>query len=115
VRRLFVLTMLVLLPLRGLAADMLGIEMALARGAGAGAAVMAPDCLPQAHAHGDPAQAESDPGSDSCGSCELCLTALQLPAVDLCIASLSGSDEPPSRGTTFLSALPAPSLRPPIS
>lgn len=120
-RQFLVLMMIVLLPLRGWAGDLMGLQMATHQGSHAEAAVtphaMPSDCLMHkanpATPADDPVPAAPDHGG--CSSCQLCLPLAASPAVHLHIVSFARHAKPAMGDTGFASALPSLALKPPIS
>jgi hypothetical protein len=119
-RRWLVLVMVLLMPLRALAGDFMGVQMALGGGLpSASAGAMPADCpmLAQAHAaaHPDAGAVLSSGGAPGCTSCDLCLPIAEWPAATLEVATFAGHEQPLMGGVAFESVAPAPSLKPPIS
>jgi hypothetical protein len=118
-RTLVLILMIALLPLRTWAAEGMTVRMAheqVLAANGAATEAMPEDCPMTAQAHADPAgDADSDPTAGvHCASCHLCAAAAAAPEV----ARTAGPapERAPGRTTSrYLSADPAPDLRPPIS
>lgn len=120
-RRLFVFLMIVLLPLRGWAGDLMSVRMALGSPA-VQTASMPSDC--PMHAQADTASHEgassgdgthSRGGMGNCSSCELCIPLAQLAVAPLDMVSFAAHAEPRMGGVDFMSVAPAPAFKPPIS
>lgn len=112
--------MLVLLPLRGWAGDLMAIEMAAGLAMDQTAGAMPPACplhaqmTVDADADAGADQSPADP-QDRCGSCQLCLPLAEACAAELNIAVFAAHIKPLLGGIAFLSAPPAPNFKPPIS
>jgi hypothetical protein len=98
-KRLFILIMVALLPLRGWAGDLMSVQMVMGAVAPHVASVMPADCPMRAQVAAD---ASSPSGMDGCVCCDLCI-----PMAGLTWARL--------KVVAFVSASPTPTLRPPIS
>ena len=112
-RRLLLILLVFVLPLRAVAGDLMVLGMATTDAPAAAPAVpMAPDC----EMHRTSAGTEQDaPAADPSQCCSLCLPVAQTPA----FAALPRLDMaqaiPPSGDASFLSAPRARSFRPPSS
>jgi hypothetical protein len=118
VRRLFVLLMIVLLPLRGWAGDVMAVQMAASGMTSESSAVMPPDChmLDAASPSGAAdADMHASTGTPTCASCDLCLPIAELAATPSPAVSFADHVERAPRGPAFLSVAPVPSFKPPIS
>jgi hypothetical protein len=118
VRRLFVLLMIVLLPLRGWAGEIMAVQMATIGMTGESSAGMPPDChllmaSPSAATDAQDTRAGTD--MPSCESCDLCLPMAEVAAVQSLQASFADHVKRAPRGAAFLSVAPAPGFKPPIS
>ena len=119
--RCFVLLLMVLLPLRGWAGDLMAVDTALARaGNQHAAAVMPPDCPMHAQAAASAAEVDADPdtaggGMPGCGSCELCVPVAEVAAPRTDVAPLARHVKRPHASAAFTSVPVATQLRPPIS
>lgn len=111
--RLLVIIMIVLLPLRGWAGDLMSFQMAASSAVAHVADDMPPAC--PMHAQTDQAQTNhAQPDMKNCASCGLCipLADLAFSRFDLVTAT---KDTQPLFGTAnFASALVAPTAKPPI-
>lgn len=111
--RLLVIIMIMLLPLRGWAGDLMSFQMAASSTAAHAADAMPPACPMHAQtgqAHTNQAQ----PDMQDCAACGLCipLADLAFSRFDLVTAT---KDTQPLFGTAnFASALVAPTAKPPI-
>jgi hypothetical protein len=127
VKRLFILFLIVLLPLRGWAGDLMSMRMAhqpLSAGEHVGQlAAMPPDCPMHAHgqasAHFQPDQ-KADTGGDgtglmkNCASCDLCLPLAALTCARIEFAAFAVEAKPLVGVDGFASAVPPPTDKPPI-
>lgn len=114
VKRLFILLLIVLLPLRGLAGDLMGVQMATS---GLAAGAMPADC-PMKAMHAPTAAHEESAGlanADGCTSCDLCLPMAGLPSLRFDGFGFVAHAAPPMGGVVFFSASPVLALKPPIS
>jgi len=106
-QRLFLLVLIVLLPLRAWAGDFMSVQMATTSGSAAPAAhAMPPGC---------PMHATADTAMENCGSCELCIPFAEMSTSQLVIVEIAAHATPLMGGVDFISAAPAPALKPPIS
>ena len=110
-RRLVLLCLIVLLPLRAWAGDWMGLQMALDSPA-AEVAAMPADCPMHAQAGEQAAPAHAD--GSACSACDLCIpmAAWAAQPVTVSAGARHGAPQAPDRADT--SALPAPTLEPPI-
>ncbi|MEY4565026.1 MAG: hypothetical protein RLZZ618_4303 [Pseudomonadota bacterium] len=135
-RRLLVLFMICLLPLRGWAGDLMGIEMSLQAAVGTVGAHAAPHMPPNClmHVASDAASSTAGPSAgkaamagpgdaghpssgstDGCNACDLCLPIAQMAAAPGSVGHFAGHVQSAARGPASLSASPAPTIKPPIS
>jgi hypothetical protein len=114
-RRLFLLLMIVLLPLRGWAGDLMGVQMAIGGLASHSVGAMPADCpMRSMHASGhdtSPAPA----GTEGCTSCDLCLPMAQCASLRFDLVAFAALAAPPMGGVAFFSASAALAFKPPIS
>ena len=123
--RLFILFLIALLPLRGMALDRMVFQMqndgsatSLAQGAGTG---MSEDCAlhmqatSAAHGASSNADAPSDKQHKGCQSCQLCMPVAALAAITLAAIKPVPQSVPLLRATAFVSAESARLAKPPIS
>ena len=126
--RLFILLLIALLPLRGMALDRMVFQMqndgsatSLAQGAGTG---MREDCALHMQATSAAQGAGSDPDADpdqgtqqhkGCQSCQLCMPVAALTAPTLAAIKPVPQSAPLLRATAFASAESARLAKPPIS
>lgn len=118
-RRLLILVMIVLLPLRSWAGDLMGVEMAARSTVSAMAGAMPPGC---AMHHSQPSQAhtpEANVGhahSDgkTCASCGLCIPMAELAVARLEVTTFAMHTPPLMGSADFMSASLAPTVKPPI-
>ena len=109
--------MIVLLPLRGWAGDLMGVQMAVGGLASQATSAMPVDCpmtLSQASASAD------DPSptpaiAQGCTSCDLCLPMAALENLRFDLVAFAAHAVPPTGGVAFFSALPTLAFKPPIS
>jgi hypothetical protein len=130
-----VILMIVFAPLRGLAADVMAISMAVQQGApshhgvaevssapaygaaalsdcsGHHAVLTAPAPLPDLDAQAGPSEGDCP----TCASCMVCSSAALAPASGLSPSAHVPHAVPAPRSTTFSSAAPLPGFKPPIS
>ena len=117
-RRWIVLVMVVLLPLREGAGDLMSLQMVRSNPAHS-AVLMAPDC--PMHSATDASQVVGDAGAhvgsgmDSCSSCELCIPIAELPSGSLEAVSFAMHQPPSMPLLAFVSASLDPAVKPPIS
>jgi hypothetical protein len=138
VRRLFLIALIALLPLRGWAGDLMAVSMAAKPAMSQGTDAMAEDCPlhaqaapaasrvgaaapapAHADAHAD-THADAHPdarvtGSQSCCSCDLCLPMAETAVERLHIAPRARHTEPSFVGVSIVSVPAARPLEPPIS
>jgi hypothetical protein len=126
--RLFILLLIALLPLRGMALDRMVFQMqndgsatSLAQGAGTG---MSEDCAlhmqatSTAHGAGSGADADTDLGTQQhkgCQSCQLCMPVAALYASAIAAIKPVPHSVPMLRTTAFASAESTRLAKPPIS
>ncbi|HWH84515.1 MAG TPA: hypothetical protein VNU71_19980 [Burkholderiaceae bacterium] len=114
VSRLVIMFMIVLLPLRGWAGDLMSVQMATGGLASHAASGMPADC--PMHATADAAQSSPAPaGMDGCTSCDLCVPMAELSSTRFDVVAFATQAAPLTGGIAFVSAAPAPALKPPIS
>lgn len=116
--RLFLLLLIVVLPLRGWAGDLMSVQMAMNGLALQAAEIAMPaDCPMQsmqaAASTDDTTQAPA--GVPDCTTCDLCLPIAELASARFDLAPFAARAAPPLRGVAFFSASPAHALKPPIS
>ena len=114
-RRLFLLLMIALLPLRGWAADVMSIDMSVNQATSQAGASMPADCPMQLGAVSAVQGDEPGPAMQGCASCELCVPATEVGAFEMDVAAFARHAKPVGAEAGFLSATPAPSFKPPIS
>jgi hypothetical protein len=117
VKRLLVLLMILLMPLRGWAGDLMGVQMAVSGLASPAASAMPADCpMKSMHAPASVDDASPAPsGTEGCTSCDLCLPMAKLSSLRFDAVAFGVHAAPPMGGVAFLSASPALALKPPIS
>jgi hypothetical protein len=111
-KRLFILIMVALLPLRGWAGDLMSVQMAMGAVAPHVASVMPADCPMHAQVAAD---ASLSSGMDGCVCCDLCILMAGLTGARLEVVAFTAHAAPTTAEVDFVSASPAPTLRPPIS
>lgn len=117
VRRLLVLLMFCLLPLRGWAGDVMAIRMVSAPMAGTIPQDMPADCPMQIGVDhiGAGQQSTSDLGTEqTCCSCDLCLPFWEAPLQNADVVGFAGHVQRPSLGPASLNLAPSPGFKPPI-
>ena len=117
--RLFIIFLIVLLPLRGWAGDLMSVHMETSGLAPGASSVMAPDCsMRSAPAAANSASDADDPalssGMESCTSCDLCLPIAELPDAGRTTLGFAAHAKPLTSGIDFASAPLAPAMKPPI-
>lgn len=118
VLRLCLVFLIVLLPLRGLAGDLLCIQMASGGAAAGVAAAMPPDCPMHAVANAVDTETEADsnlPSVQSCDTCELCMPLAEVARWRADSAACANHAKPVLPSVAFSSASAAPRLEPPIN
>jgi len=117
VRRLLVLLMFCLLPLRGWAGDVMAIRMVSAPMAGTIPQDMPADCPMQTGGDHIGAEHQSAPDQDteqSCCSCDLCLPLWEAPRRNADVVAFAGHVQRASPGPAPLNLAPSPGFKPPI-
>ena len=114
-RRLLILILIVLLPLRGWAGNLMSVQMATSGvvSVAVEAAAMPPGCPMQAHSETDGSHPHG--GMKNCVSCGLCIPLAELACVRLDIATFAGHVQPVIGDADFESISLAPTVKPPIS
>jgi hypothetical protein len=118
VSRLFVIFMIVLLPLRGWAGDLMSLQMAMSGAAPGAASAMPADCPMHSQADASSNGADDAPmpaGMQNCSSCELCIPMAELAEARLDLLTFAAHAKPLMGRVDFISAAAAPTLKPPIS
>jgi len=122
-RRWLVLLMVVMLPLRGWAGDLMSVQMATMNAAADTVAAMPADCPMHIASHAEaqasdatePTPAHTGSGMQSCSSCELCIPLAKLACGSLEAVSFAVHEQPLMPSVDFASASLAPVVKPPIS
>ena len=122
-RFLFVALMIVLLPLRGWAGNIMAVEMASMAFAQAGVAIdasqtaMPADCpmLSQLSSGAGDQNEAALPAGCNCDTCELCLAVANLADISWSASPLLRHSSPPAFSTRFISAISALNFKPPIA
>jgi hypothetical protein len=114
VKRLVILLIIALLPLRGWAGDLMSVQMA-AGGLPAQVGAMPADCpmLSVQVDAGDVSQAPTGP--TGCASCDLCLPMAELASQQFGVITFAAHTAPAIDGVDFCSAATALAFKPPIS
>ena len=109
--------MIVVLPLRGWAGDLMSVQMATSGLAPQVALAMPADCPMQSmHAAASTDDASQPPaGALECVTCDLCLPIAELASPCFDVAPFSAHAAPPMRGVAFSSVSTALAFKPPIS
>jgi len=123
-RYLLIALMLVLLPLRGWAGNVMAIHMAVNMAATAVAQVnmsgvagmasqtpMPADCT----MHSQPSNSDVESTCGSCDTCELCLAVANLTPASWSANELTRHSSPLAFSASFSSAVRAPGFKPPIA
>ncbi len=110
--------MIVLLPLRGWAGELMGLQMAMSGTVAGAASAMPADC--PMHAEAAAASNGADdaplpPGMQNCSSCELCIPLAETAEARLDLFTFAAHAKPLMGRVDFISAPAAPTLKPPIS
>lgn len=119
-RRLLVLIMIVLLPLRGWAGDLMSVQMATRSAVSASVeAAMPPGCpmhsqASQAHPGQDGEGSPSQGDMKNCASCGLCVPLAELAHARFDTVAFAGHAQPLVGDAAFVSASLAPTVKPPI-
>ena len=112
--RLVIVLIMILLPLRGWAGDVMGVQSATSRLAAHATGAMPADCPMHATAAADPSS-QAPTGGDCCTSCDLCIPMASLTSPLLDVIAFTAHAAPPMHDVDFVSASSALTLRPPIS
>lgn len=119
-RRLLVLFMIVLLPLRSLAGDLMSVQMMMSSSVSASMdAAMPPGCPMHSEASQDDSGLDAD-GSQShgdmknCASCGLCVPLAEMAHVRFDNVAFAVHAQPVNGAAQFVSTSPAPTVKPPI-
>lgn len=119
VSRLLIIFMIVLLPLRSWAGDLMSVQMATSGMTGALVSNEMPaDCPMLAAASSSQSTDDSTQlpaGMGCCASCELCTPLAELADISVSIVTFAAHAKPLLAGVEFISAPVAPSFKPPIS
>jgi hypothetical protein len=107
-RFLVVLLMVLLLPLRGMAAELMAVDRAAAQVETAAAA----PCSLHAAAAADDGALGAD---NACQACDLCLPLAELPATALVVPAAARHAKPVCHAATAHGTVAAPTFKPPIS
>ena len=110
--------MIALLPLRGWAGDLMSLQMAVGGGAPGVAGAMLVDCPMHAQADAESNDTDDAPipaGMQNCSSCELCIPMAEPVEVRLDSFTFAAHVKPLMGRVDFISASPAPTVKPPIS
>jgi len=107
--------MIVLLPLRGWAGDVMGIDMTMRQATHQQGAAMPPDCPMNLTLMPGVEGDEPLAAMQGCGSCELCIPVAEAGVFDPDIAAHARHAKPACAASEFLSVTPAPSFKPPVS
>lgn len=119
-RRLLILIMIVLLPLRGWAGDLMSVQMAMSSAVSASMdAAMPPGCpmhsqASQAHPGSDTDGSQSQGDMKNCASCGLCVPLAELAHARFDSVAFAGHAQPVIGDAEFVSASLAPTVKPPI-
>lgn len=114
VRRLFIILMIALLPLRGWAGEFMSAQMAAGTAASQAVDAMPADC--PMHAQADASKAShSSSGMEGCMSCGLCIPMTEATFARFDGTAFAAHSLPSMPGAKFVSAGRALPLKPPIS
>ena len=116
--RWFVLLLVILLPLRGWAGDLVAIDTAVGKAATPHVAASMPSDCPMHAQAATLAEGDADAaagGMPGCGSCELCVPVAEVAAPRTDVAPLARHVKRSHAAASFVSASAATRLRPPIS
>ncbi len=107
-----------LLPLRGWAGDLMSLQMAMGGGVPGVVSAMPADCpmhLQADAANNDTDGAPTPTGMQNCSSCELCIPLAETAESRLDLFTFAAHAQPLMGRVDFISASPAPTVKPPIS
>jgi len=110
--------MIVLLPLRAWAGDLMGVQMVASGLTAQAASAMPPGCPMHAQAGATDADTKAppaQPGVESCTSCDLRRPMAEPADTSLVTASFAAHAKPLVHSVDFISVPLAPTLKPPIS
>ncbi|RZI86746.1 MAG: hypothetical protein EOP38_00145 [Rubrivivax sp.] len=117
-RRLLILMMIVLLPLRGWAGDLMSVHMVTGGLSSKAAAAMPPGCPMHAQT-GQSHTAQDADGQDhgemkNCASCDLCIPMAELAQARFDGTTFAKHVQPQTSGPDLVSASLTPTVKPPI-
>ena len=115
--RLILIVMIVLLPLRSWAGDLMGVQMAMSASGGAPVVSAMPADCPMLTTADAEADANKMPAGmlGCCTSCELCIPFAELISTKFDVVTFAAHAKPLTGLVDFKSAAPAPAFKPPIS
>lgn len=111
--RLLIVFMIVLLPLRGWASDLMSVQMATSSLAPIAASAMPTHCPVHSKAKADPS-AETAWEGGGCTGCDLCVPMAEAVDIKLEVVNFAADASPPMGDIDFASAISTPGFRPPI-
>lgn len=111
--RLFVMLMIVLLPLRGWAGDLMSVDAAVSGLPQQAAGTVQVHCPMHAEAKADPSS-QTPSGTHGCHACGLCIPMAEAGTGRLDIVAFTAHATPAMDEVMFISATPSPTVRPPI-
>lgn len=111
--RLFIVFMIVLLPLRGWAGDLMSVDAAMSHLSPHVAGAMQAHCPMHADAKAD-ASSHASAGTHGCNACGLCIPMAEPVTARLDAVTFAAHATPVMDDVVFISATPVPTIRPPI-
>lgn len=118
-RRLLILIMIVLLPLRGWAGDLMSVHMVTGSFIAKTTGAMPPGCPMHAQSGQSDAAQDDAGGQDqsdmkNCASCGLCIPLAELTLARFDVITFAKHVQPLTGGSDFVSASLTPTVKPPI-
>lgn len=111
--RLFILLMVVLLPLRGWAGDLMSVDAAMSDMSLRTAGAMQAHCPMHTEAKTD-ASSQAPSSTHGCNACGLCIPMAEPEALRLAVVGFAAHATPVMDEVVFISVTPLPTVRPPI-
>ncbi len=111
--RLLIVLMIVLLPLRVWAGDLMSVDAAMRNVSPHTADAMQTHCPMHAEAKADPSS-QAPSGTHGCNACGLCIPMAEPVALRLAVVGFAAHATPVMDEVVFISATPLPTVRPPI-
>lgn len=111
--RLFIMLMIVLLPLRGWAGDLMSVNAAMSNVSPHASGAMQAHCPMHAEAKAD-SSSQTPSGTHGCNACGLCVPMAEPVTGRLDVVAFAAQATPVMDRVVFSSATPSLTLRPPI-